>query len=87
MRQGRESADHKSRLQEWCIQRWHVLPHYHVVAEQGPAHEREFEIVVKIKGRPYGKARGRNKKEAQQLAAQMAWQRLASEKGKEGRHG
>ena len=81
---GRGDVDYKSQLQEWCVQRWHVLPHYNVVAEEGPAHAREFEMVVKIKGRPYGKARGHSKKEAEQSAAKMAWQRLKSERRKEG---
>ena len=84
MRQGRGETDFKSELQEWCIQKWHVLPHYVVVGEEGPAHAREFDMVVKIKGRPYGRARGRSKKEAEQRAAQLAWQRLKSEKRKEG---
>ena len=84
VKHGRGATDYKSQLQEWCIGHWHVLPHYAVVAEEGPAHAREFEVMVKIKGRPYGKARGHNKKEAQQSAAQLAWQRLRNEKRKEG---
>lgn len=83
VKHGKGSTDYKSQLQEWCIQRWHVLPHYAVLSEHGPAHAREFEIAVKVKGRVYGRARGRNKKEAEQLAARIARQRLNTEKHKE----
>ena len=82
--QGRGSTDYKSQLQELCIQRWHVLPHYAVIAEHGPAHAREFEVAVKVKGRQYGRARGRNKKEAEQLAAHTAWRRLQDDQQREG---
>ena len=87
VKQGRTTSDYKSQLQEWSVQHWRVLPQYHVVSERGPAHAREFEVVVKIKGRPYGRAKGHSKKTAEQQAAQAAWQRLRSERRKEGTHG
>ena len=82
IKHGRGVVDYKSQLQEWCIQYWKVLPHYSVLSEQGPAHALEFEMQVKIKGHVYGRARGRNKKEAEQQAARMAWQHLKHEQRK-----
>lgn len=83
---GQASPDYKSQLQEWCVQRWHVLPQYLVVSERGPAHAREFEIQLKIRGRPYGRGQGLSKKAAEQLAARHAWQRVKGEVKLEGDH-
>lgn len=62
--------DTKTQLQELCQSRFHRSPNYRVVAELGPDHEKEFEVMVAMgKLQRYGK--GRNKKEAEQSAARF----------------
>ncbi|KAF0133191.1 MAG: ribonuclease III [Candidatus Saganbacteria bacterium] len=75
-------SDFKSTLQEFVQKKKWDLPHYKVVMESGPRHNRIFEIDVKIKGRALGKGRGANKKEAEQKAAQQALKRLKLEEKK-----
>jgi len=42
------------------------------VAEEGPAHDRRFEVIATVAGAEVGRGRGRSKKEAEQVAAQAA---------------
>ncbi|HMF43823.1 MAG TPA: ribonuclease III [Polyangia bacterium] len=65
-------ADYKSRLQERAQALWQTAPVYEVVAEDGPDHDKRFEVALTLGGRPYGRAIGRSKKEAEQGAAAAA---------------
>ncbi|MCY7784725.1 ribonuclease III, partial [Bacillus sp. S20C3] len=49
---------------------------YKISNEKGPAHNREFEAIVSLKGEPLGVGNGRSKKEAEQHAAQEALAKL-----------
>jgi len=51
-------------------------PKYHVLDEEGPDHEKVFSVEVSITGETVGSGQGRSKKEAQQMAARDALQRL-----------
>lgn len=51
-------------------------PKYHVQDEEGPDHEKVFSVEVSITGETVGAGQGRSKKEAQQMAARDALQRL-----------
>jgi ribonuclease-3 len=64
--------DYKSRLQERAQALWQTAPIYEVVAEDGPDHDKRFEVALSLGGRPYGRAVGRSKKEAEQGAAAAA---------------
>jgi ribonuclease-3 len=64
--------DYKSRLQERAQALWQKAPVYEVVAEDGPDHDKRFEVALSLGGRPYGRAVGRSKKEAEQGAAAAA---------------
>jgi ribonuclease-3 len=70
-----EALDHpidfKSTLQERLAQRGEVIS-YAVTAEEGPPHERTFEVGASIGARPVGTGRGRSKKAAEQEAARAA---------------
>jgi ribonuclease-3 len=66
-----DAADHKSRLQELCAQRFGLAPRYEVEAS-GPDHARTFHVVVTIGGTPHGRGEGRSKKQAEQAAARDA---------------
>jgi ribonuclease III len=63
--------DAKSALQERLARRGQAVA-YAVVAEEGPAHDRRFEVVASVDGAEVGRGRGRSKKEAEQLAAAEA---------------
>jgi ribonuclease-3 len=64
-------VDHKSTLQERLARRGEVVE-YEVAAEDGPPHEREFEVVAMVGGDELGRGRGRSKKHAEQEAARVA---------------
>jgi len=64
-------VDFKSTLQERLAQRGEVVA-YDVTAELGPPHDRTFEVVAAVNGRPVGAGSGRSKKHAEQQAARAA---------------
>jgi ribonuclease-3 len=64
--------DFKSRLQEVSQARLHLAPIYTVVAQEGPDHDKTFEVAIFLGGKEYGRAQGKSKKEAQQNAAARA---------------
>ena len=63
--------DAKSALQERLARQGRVVA-YAVVAEEGPAHDRRFEVIAAVDGQEVGRGRGRSKKEAEQVAAEVA---------------
>lgn len=68
--------DYKTRLQEWCQQRYDQLPQYDIVRESGPDHQKSFDVEVRVNGSVAGIGQGLSKKEAEQMAAQQALERL-----------
>lgn len=63
--------DYKSELQE-MVQTNKKSVTYEVIGENGPAHNKSFEVVAKVEGIVYGRAKAGSKKEAEQLAAKEA---------------
>ena len=53
-------------------------PRYLVVEKIGPDHDRTFVVEVMIHNRGYGKGEGKNKKEAEQQAAGVAYNALTT---------
>jgi ribonuclease-3 len=68
-------VDFKSTLQERLAQRGEVVD-YAVTAEIGPPHDRTFEVLASVGGRPVGTGSGRSKKHAEQEAARTALEML-----------
>jgi ribonuclease-3 len=64
-------ADFKSALQERLARRGAVVI-YDVTAEEGPPHERRFEVAAVVEGEELARGAGRSKKEAEQAAAESA---------------
>jgi ribonuclease-3 len=64
--------DFKSRLQEISQARLQLAPTYTVVSQQGPDHDKTFEVAIFLGPTEYGRAQGKSKKEAQQAAAAQA---------------
>jgi ribonuclease-3 len=75
---GEGERDYKTILQELAAQDLGRLPEYRV-AERGPDHEKEFTATVFVGGREMGHGTGRSKKEAEQRAARVAYDRLSEE--------
>jgi ribonuclease-3 len=48
-----------------------------LVQKAGPDHDKTFWMEVKIRDKTYGPGEGKNKKEAEQAAAGIAYQELA----------
>lgn len=67
--------DYRSRLQNYCQAEKISLPEFRVVKEDGPDHEKVFEVEVLLRGESFGVGRGASKKEAEQLAAREALER------------
>jgi ribonuclease-3 len=64
--------DWKTSLQELTASEMLGVPEYHV-DESGPDHAKSFTATVRVGGQEYGSGAGRSKKEAEQQAAEAAW--------------
>ena len=53
-----------------------MLPHYRTTRETGPDHEKLFEVEILIRGERYGVGAGKSKKDAEQMAAKQALEKL-----------
>lgn len=73
---GRIEKDHKTLLQEYFQKTQKTAPRYEVIREWGPDHNRNFEAACLIGGKVLATGTGKNKKEAEQLAAQEAIHKL-----------
>lgn len=69
--------DPKSRLQEISQSKVGFTPSYKVISEEGPDHEKIFEVGVYINEKLYGKGKGPSKQLAQQHAAEAALKKFA----------
>ena len=69
-------ADFKSALQEQLARRGTIVS-YEVASEEGPPHERTFEVVAVVEGEPLARGVGRSKKDAEQAAAEAALESLS----------
>lgn len=66
----------KSELLELSQSKGKGVPRYQTVKEEGPDHDRTFTIQVLIGNETMGIGSGKNKKEAEQAAAELAVQKL-----------
>src|SRR5262245_35295830 len=71
----RERLDFKSELQERLARDGDTVT-YEVTGEEGPPHERRFEVRATVDGDEIGSGAGRSKKEAEQAAAQRALEKF-----------
>jgi ribonuclease-3 len=72
--------DYKTLLQEYVQKRFRTYPRYRVVQRKGPDHNRIFATEVSVDNRTFGPGMGKNKKEAEQAAAGIAYEALAERK-------
>ncbi len=74
------SADYKTRLQEIAAHDGFGPPDYEI-AESGPDHHKRFQATVRVSGEVLGTGNGTSKKEAEQRAAQAAWEARQTREG------
>jgi ribonuclease-3 len=70
------SRDHKTYLQELVQRQSGQVLTYHLVGQSGPDHAKRFTMEVRLNGTPAGTGEGRSKKEAEQMAAKAAIEKL-----------
>ncbi|WP_320130818.1 ribonuclease III [uncultured Sphaerochaeta sp.] len=68
--------DYKTSLQEYMQKRWRKCPTYTLVKKTGPEHDFTFHVEVHLNELSFGPAQGRNKKEAEQNAAKLAYESI-----------
>ncbi|MFZ5827989.1 MAG: ribonuclease III [Bacillota bacterium] len=71
-RHGQVRIDYKTHLQERLQREGAEAPQYRLLAEEGPAHNKRFQVGVYFRGTLLGTGWGRNKKEAEQESAREA---------------
>jgi len=64
--------DTKSRLQEWAQGHGFSSPKYILIAEEGPDHDKTFEMEVRIGLKSFGRGIGSSKQTAEKVAAREA---------------
>ena len=80
----RHKKDYKTLLQEYVQKRFKSYPRYRIAHRKGPDHNRTFWIEVAVGKKIYGPGTGKNKKEAEQQAAEIAYKALAErQKGRQ----
>ena len=73
-KKGEENAfkDYKTVLQEIIQRNPEEFVSYFLVDEQGPDHDKVFTVEVRLNSNTIGKGKGKNKKQAEQMAAKQA---------------
>ena len=61
--------DAKTKLQEYSLKKFKILPIYKFISDTGPKHKPNFKVAVKLKDTNFIEAEGSSKKLAQQAAA------------------
>lgn len=70
------ARDHKTCLQEIVQRQSGQVLSYHLLGESGPDHNKTFTMEVHLNGKGIGTGSGRSKKEAEQMAAKAAIEKL-----------
>jgi ribonuclease III len=70
-------VDAKTKLQEYSLKVFKVLPNYKLIANTGPRHKPLFKIAVKLKDTKFFTAHGSSKKEAEQNAASLCFESIS----------
>ena len=71
-------VNYKSQLLEFTQAEKMPSPVYEIVREEGPQHERIFTVSVSVNSEKLGIGKGKNKKTAEQNAAEEAIHRIES---------
>ena len=71
-----DHINYKSYLQEWTQKKFKGYPKYRVKSTTGPEHDKLFLIEVRVGENVTGRGRGKSKKDAEQMAAKEALNKL-----------
>ncbi len=71
-----QPRDYKTTLQEIVQREGAQVLQYTLTGESGPDHNKRFTVEVALNGKPLGSGEGHSKKEAEQMAAKAAIQKL-----------
>jgi len=66
--------DPKTKLQEYSLKVFKVLPIYKIISNTGPRHKPLFKVAVKLKNTKFFIAEGASKKDAEQNAASLCFE-------------
>ena len=69
--------DAKTRLQEYSLKIFKVLPVYRLISNTGPRHKPLFNVAVKLKDTKFFTAEGVSKKDAEQNAASLCYESIS----------
>ena len=72
-----KQIDAKTKLQEYSLRIFKVLPIYKVISNTGPRHKPLFKVAVKLKDTQFFSAKGNSKKDAEQNAATLCLESLS----------
>jgi ribonuclease-3 len=73
--------NYKSLLQEFCQHEFKTCPVYKLVKSSGPDHDRSFWVEVAVGAQSFGPRMGKNKKNAEQEAAKIAYEAFKKKRG------
>lgn len=73
---GPSGFDYKTALQELVQKKSGQILTYHMTGESGPDHMKLFSVEVRLNGEAKGEGAGKNKKEAEQAAAKIAYEEM-----------
>ena len=68
--------DAKTKLQEYSLKKFKILPIYKVFSKIGPKHKPNFKVGVKLKNSSFVEANGSSIKQAEQAAAKVFLNKL-----------
>lgn len=71
--------DYKTKLQEHFNKKNRIILKYKLLKEEGPEHNKTFYMEVFAKNKKLGTGKGKNKKEAEQMAARIAYKNLKND--------
>ena len=69
--------DPKTKLQEYSLKIFKVLPIYKLISNTGPRHKPLFKVAVKLKDTKFFTAEGVSKKDAEQNAASLCYESIS----------
>ena len=69
--------DAKTKLQEYSLKIFKVLPIYKLISNSGPRHKPLFKVAVKLKDTKFFNAQGNSKKDAEQNAASLCLESIS----------
>lgn len=72
----KHQKDYKTLLQELIQKKYKTHPRYKIIKKSGPDHNKTFWSEVNINNEPFGAGKGKNKKEAEQKAARIAYKKI-----------